>query len=280
LLTASCGSRSTVAPGSAATPATATTTSPGMTTHVTAATPTTGTRHQLQPTASATPSVQFVIGFNMGTGGWTLLEAGSAKSDSDLEGIANLLTLAVPLTPQPAGAPPLTCGPSGVMMLPAERLTPRWTIGLSQGATIQVIADIAPCGATSTSYATDQYASLNGHPSKAVGLVPRLLSLSQTLPAAKPLTITPATPSPGGTLQLTGDGWIGGDVAVTVFWCHQLGASDCTDKHLATLSPDTQGRIAWQGQMPADMPEPGTGYDVSIEAKNDLLDFVLDDIIR
>ncbi len=241
----------------------------------------TSTESGSPPTSGATPSVQFVIALNARTGGWTLLKSGGAASRSELQAIAKLLAAAVPLTPPPAGTPPLTCGPSGVKMLPPERLTPRWTIGLSGGATVQVMADVAPCGATSTRYAADEYASLKGRPAKAIGLVPRLLALSQSLPPAHPLTVTPASPSPGGTVQLTGDGWVGGAVAVTVSWCHPYGdAGTCTIKPLATLTPDARGRITWKGPMPPGMPARGTGYDVSIEARNGLLDFVVNDLIR
>jgi hypothetical protein len=265
LVIAACGSRltpSTASTAASASPAPATTPSA----------PTTGTT----AASAATLPLRFVLGFTHGGAGWTLLGPGG----SNLKQLASLLAAATPLKPAPAGSPPLTCGPSGVMMLPAEHLTPHWTLGLVDGATIQVVANVAPCGATATSYARDEYASLNGRPVKAVGLVPRLLALSQALPMVKPLAVTPTAPTPGDTIQLTGDGWVGGDVVVAVFWCHQIGAADCTVKTLATLTPDAAGHIAGRAQMPADLPARGSGYDVSIEAKNSLLDFVVSDVIR
>ncbi len=124
--------------------------------------------------------------------GWILLLPGTADSDAKLAEVAAMLKTAVPVSVAPPSPRPGSCGPSGLREVPPSPATPRWEIGLPTGATVWITPDVMPCNQTSTSYLTDDYATIGGRPMK----------LSQELPLLTPLTVTPAAVSAGGWCML------------------------------------------------------------------------------
>jgi hypothetical protein len=227
--------------------------------------------HRSKQTAA---SLRFIVGLGNYAAGWTLLVPGTAASDAELAEVAAMLRSAVPVTVAPPSAGPVRCGPSGLREVPTSPATPRWEIGLPTGGTVVVEPDIMPCNQTSMSYETDDYATIGGKPVKSVGLIPRLMALSQELPRLTPVVVVPTTVAPTTVVRLRGEGWVGQSVTLSVFWCHQSGPSDCTVRSLATVPVAASGRISWSGPLPADLPSDGSRYSVGIEAKDSALDYV------
>lgn len=216
--------------------------------------------------------LRFIVGFTGHGQGWRLLVSGTAKHDAELAQVAAMIRAAVPLTADVYGPEWASCSPPGVreIVLPPGSL--RWIIGLANGATVTVVPDVMPCGQTSITWATDEYARLGGRPVRAVGLVPRLQALALALPQQTPLNVDVSTPTPGAHVRVTGEGWVGGDVTLTVFWCHRLGNADCTVRTLARVPISAAGRIAWSGRLPGDLPTDRATYSISVDAKNGVLE--------
>lgn len=222
------------------------------------------------PAAGASAGLRFVL---MPRGaGWSVLLPVTPARVAQLARVAALLRAATPIQATPWGQ---TCGPAGFRLLPAAPPgAARWQVGLANGGVLTVLPDVAPCDRSAVSYTTDAYASLGGQAVHAAGLVPLLSALTASLPAVVPLSVSPASAGPGSGIQVSGAGWVGGTVDLSVFWCRQAGRSDCATVPLAKVVVARTGALSWAGSLPKDLP--ASGYEVALQGSNAVVTAVLD----
>lgn len=182
-------------------------------------------------------------------------------SHANAEAFARLVSLLASATAMPLNLPHFPPAQAGIGVLTPPPTTSRsWTIGLSTGPLV-VQPDVVRCtdSGSCTPVAVD--ALLGGRAMTAPGLVDLLASLTDNLPLVQPLTVQAG---PGELVSVTGEGWVGPIVTLTLTWC--VPGKPCADNHrqLGSAPVAGNGTFTWSGLLPPDLP-PGAA-DLAVNA--------------
>lgn len=180
--------------------------------------------------------------------------------------VAALLDAAAPAPVEAVGTAGLRCGSLGLMTItPPPTTAAWWEIGLPDGRVLPIAPDVVACNTAGKTIAS-KYALIGGRPMKAPGLLNRLRALTWDLPRVPPLTVAPETVSPGETIRVSGEGWVGPPVKIELGSCPLQGR--CVAWTLATVPVDAAGRISWSGPVPLDVPPSSYPFSVTLGAEN------------
>jgi len=165
-----------------------------------------------------------------------------------LEHVATMLRIA---TPVPIGslAP---SEPGGLIVDPPTATSiVEWIVAFNDGARITVMPNVMRCPGKGTCQPDDDYALLDHIPAQAPGLISALQSLTDASPPpVTPVTVTPPDVTRGGSLVVSGDGWVGATVTLTV---QQCGAVPEKTWSLGSAAVHG-GQFHWSGHLPGDVP--------------------------
>ncbi len=126
--------------------------------------------------------------------------------------------------------------------------SPSWVIGFPNGRSVNVAAEVVRCGTAGCPPAAG-YATLDGVPARAPGLITALQAITSGLPVLQAITIRPSALPPGGSARVAGAGWIGPTVRLSLAW---NGSGAVRPVPVATV-PVHGGRFAWDGRLPTDL---------------------------
>lgn len=177
--------------------------------------------------------------------GWRTPVVATANSETGLTEVAHALAAAVVVSDIPPGP---SCGPLGLMtVVPPPSTATWWEIGLPSTSVVRVSPNVVACGKGTAARASN-YAVIDGHVKKAPGLLKELLLLTDKQPKVQALTVTPTTVSSGETFRVSGDGWVGAAVKLSVAWCSPRGK--CGSQILGAVQINSE-KLSWSGVLPS-----------------------------
>jgi len=178
---------------------------------------------------------------------WSAPLRATAATAAALERLDALIRAARP-------GPPLAAGPYPQVGLNRAQVTAmdqeRFIVGLADSATPLTIdtqvVDCTPAAAGPDCTDTSDYVLIDGRPMTAPGLSALLTGSTAALPGVPPLQ----PHLQGNTLTVSGQGWLGARVTLSLLWCSQNSCGGIGGIPVATIPVQANGTFTWRGSLP------------------------------